>query len=46
MDLLDTVSKAKEKDAKAFASLYAAYYPQMLGVCMNIIREDNKSVPR
>ncbi len=43
MDLNDTVSKAKEKDAKAFASLYAAYQPQMLGVCMNIIREDKQT---
>ena len=43
MDLNDTVSKAKEKDAKAFASLYAAYHAQMLGVCMNIIREDKQA---
>ena len=43
MDLNDTVSKAKEKDAKAFASLYAAYHAQMLGVCMNIIREDKQT---
>ena len=43
MDLLDTVSKAKQHDAGAFASLYAAYQPQMLGVCMNIIREDQQA---
>ena len=43
MDLLDTVSKAKQHDAGAFASLYAAYQPQMLGVCMNIIREDQSA---
>ena len=40
MDLHNSVQKAKEKDSKAFDALYTAYYPQMLGVCMNIIRED------
>ena len=45
MDLHSSVQKAKEKDPKAFDVLYTAYFPQMLGVCMNIIRED-KTVAR
>ena len=40
MDLYSSVQKAKEREPKAFDVLYTTYYPQMLGVCMNIIRED------
>ena len=43
MDLHSSVQRAKEKDPKAFDALYTAYYPQMLGVCMNIIREDKSA---
>ena len=40
MDSDSLIQRAKEKDPKAFDALYRTYYPMMLGVCINIIRED------
>ena len=43
MELATLVQRAKEKDPKAFDTLYRTYFPQMLGVCMNIIHEDRQT---
>lgn len=40
MELNAIVERAKEKDARAFDILYRAYRPKMVGICMNIIKED------
>lgn len=40
MDLDTLIQRAKEKDPKAFETIYWTYYPKMVGVCMNIIKED------
>lgn len=40
MDLDTLIQRAKEKDPKAFETIYRTYYPKMVGVCMNIIKED------
>lgn len=41
MELYTVVERAKEKDAKAFDILYRMYHPKMLGICMNIVKEDS-----
>ena len=41
MELYTIVERAKEKDAKAFDILYRMYHPKMLGICMNIVKEDS-----
>lgn len=40
MDLDNLVKRAKEKDPEALATIYSTYYPKMVGICMNIIKED------
>ncbi len=40
MDLDTLIQRAKEKDPDALDTIYRTYYPQMVGTCMNIIRED------
>lgn len=41
MELNTIVERAKKKkDARAFDILYRAYRPKMVGICMNIIKED------
>ncbi|MBQ9363147.1 MAG: sigma-70 family RNA polymerase sigma factor [Bacteroidaceae bacterium] len=40
MDSDALIQRAKEKDPKAFDIIYRTYYPKMVGICMNIIRED------
>ena len=44
MDLDTLVQRAKEKDPNAFDIIYRTYYPKMVGICMNIIREDRATV--
>jgi len=44
MDLDTLIRKAKEKDPDALDTIYRTYYPQMVGICMNIIREDRATV--
>ncbi|MCR5131906.1 MAG: sigma-70 family RNA polymerase sigma factor [Prevotella sp.] len=44
MNLDDLIQRAKEKDPNAFDIIYRTYYPKMVGVCMNIIREDKATV--
>ena len=41
MELYTVVERAKEKDAKAFDILYRMYHLKMLGICMNIVKEDS-----
>lgn len=40
MDIDTLIRRAKEKAPDALDTIYRTYYPQMVGVCMNIIRED------
>ena len=40
MDLDTIIQRAKEKDSRAFDILYRMYYPKMVGICMNITKED------
>ena len=40
MDSDALIQKAKERNPKALDMIYRTYYPKMVGVCMNIIRED------
>ena len=40
MDLDTLIQRAKEKDPKALDIIYRTYYPLMIGICMNITRED------
>lgn len=42
MDLDTLIQRAKEKDPDALDTIYRTYYPQMVGICLNIIREDKK----
>lgn len=44
MDLDTLIQRAKEKDPDALDTIYRTYYPQMVGTCMNIIREDRAVV--
>lgn len=44
MDLDTLIQRAKEQDSDAFDTIYRTYYPQMVGTCMNIIREDRAVV--
>lgn len=44
MEQYTVVERAKEKDAKAFDILYRAYHPKMVGICMNIVKEDSAVV--
>ena len=44
MDLDTLIRRAKKKDPDALDTIYRTYYPQMVGVCMNIIREDRATV--
>lgn len=44
MDLDTLIRRAKEKDPDALDTIYRTYYPQMVGICMNIIREDRATV--
>lgn len=39
-----TIKRAKAKDPKALNEIYAKYYPKMVGVCMNIVKEDEDLV--
>lgn len=43
MDLDALIQRAKEKDSDAFDILYRTYYQKMMGVCMNIIKEDKET---
>lgn len=43
MDLDALIQRAKEKDSDAFDILYRTYYLKMMGVCMNIIKEDKET---
>ena len=43
MDLDALIQRAKEKDSDAFDMLYRTYYQKMMGVCMNIIKEDKET---
>ncbi|MBR3472162.1 MAG: sigma-70 family RNA polymerase sigma factor [Prevotella sp.] len=38
------VQRAKEKDTEALDIIYRTYYPKMVGICMNITREDRATV--
>jgi len=40
MELNTLIQRAKEKDPSAFDILYRTYYPKMMGLCMNITRDD------
>ncbi len=40
MDLDNLIRRAKEKNQDALDTIYRTYYPQMVGICMSIIRED------
>ena len=40
MDSENLIQRGKEKDPKALDLIYRTYYPLMIGVCMNITRED------
>lgn len=40
MDSENLIQRGKEKDPKALDIIYRTYYPLMVGVCMNITRED------
>lgn len=44
MDIDTLIQRAKEKDPDALDTIYRTYYPQMVGTCMNIIREDRAVV--
>ncbi|MDE6690320.1 MAG: sigma-70 family RNA polymerase sigma factor [Prevotella sp.] len=35
-----TIQRAKAKDPKALDEIYTMYYPKMIGICMNIVKED------
>ena len=37
------IRRAKEKDSEAFDILYRTYCPKMMGICMNIIKEDKET---
>lgn len=39
-----TVERAKAKDPKALDEIYTMYYPKMIGICMNIVKEDEDTV--
>lgn len=39
MDIDTIIQKAKAKDPKALNEIYTLYYPKMVGICMNIIKE-------
>ena len=43
MDINALIQRAKEKDPKALDMIYRTYYPKMLGICMEIIREDKST---
>ena len=43
MDLDVLIRRAKEKDSEAFDILYRTYCPKMMGICMNIIKEDKET---
>ena len=40
MELNTLIQRAKEKDPSAFDTIYRTYYPKMMGLCMNITRDD------
>lgn len=40
MDIDATIRRARAKDPKALNEIYTAYHSKMVGVCMNIVRED------
>lgn len=44
MDIPDLIQKAKEHDSDAFDIIYKQYHPRMMGVCMNIVKEDRATV--
>lgn len=44
MDIPDLIQKAKEHDPDAFNLIYRQYHPRMMGVCMNIVKEDRATV--
>lgn len=43
MELNTLIQRAKEKDPHAFDTIYRTYYPKMLGLCMNITRDDRST---
>ena len=43
MELNTLIQRAKEKDPSAFDILYRTYYPKMMGLCMNITRDDRST---
>lgn len=44
MNIDATVQRAKAKDPKALSEIYTMYYPKMVGICMNIVRDDEDMV--
>lgn len=38
------IERAKTKDPKALSEIYTIYYPKMVRVCMNIVKEDEDMV--
>lgn len=40
MDIDTIVQSAKKKDPRALATIYEMYYPQLVRVCMRIVKED------
>ena len=43
MELNTLIQRAKEKDPSAFDTIYRTYYPKMMGLCMNITRDDRST---
>ena len=44
MDTDALIQRAKKKDPDALDAIYRTYYPQMVGICMNMIKEDRAVV--